>query len=408
MPRNNAFYSSAHEPLRTNPFIDIQHDRVTGPFSFLNPTRAAFKPTPSKDQSFGTSCSPGANHIHSKNTHCRQDNEQSASKVEFQWRSRDNRKGRHTLVVDPSSDSSAPYLTPKATSSALEILRGIGRMCTQFPYWDVSYLVATIFTLGSCVWVINAFFVFLPLVQPKTEFSNEILVGGGVTAFIGATIFEIGSVLLLIEAVNENRSGCFGWALEQAVLGDEGGKNIIRVRPDKDRCIHHHTNKGNFVGKGSIKQDPSEANPRSSASAIADPEKSTETTSAGDAWVWFPSWHELKIHYLRELGFLASLAQFCGATIFWISGFTALPGVNNKLSHGLLDGIYWVPQIVGGTGFIISGSLYMLETQPKWYLPAWEVLGWYVFAEETKSLAIHPVLLARLTDHILGISASGT
>ena len=29
-----------------------------------------------------------------------------------------------------------------------------------------------------------------------------------------------------------------------------------------------------------------------------------------------------------------------------ISGFTALPGINNKMSRGLLDGIYWAPQIV--------------------------------------------------------------
>lgn len=29
-----------------------------------------------------------------------------------------------------------------------------------------------------------------------------------------------------------------------------------------------------------------------------------------------------------------------------ISGFTALPGINNKMSQGLLDGIYWVPQMV--------------------------------------------------------------
>ena len=61
-----------------------------------------------------------------------------------------------------------------------------------------------------------------------------------------------------------------------------------------------------------------------------------------------------------------------------ISGFTALPGINNKMSQGLLDGIFWVPQMVGGSGFIISGMLYMLETQPKWYVPAWEVLGWHI------------------------------
>ena len=83
-------------------------------------------------------------------------------------------------------------------------------MTMQYPYWDVSWLVATIFTLGSVVWVINAFFSYLPLAQPGTSFNNEVLVGGGISAFIGATIFEIGSVLLMIEAVNENRSGCFG------------------------------------------------------------------------------------------------------------------------------------------------------------------------------------------------------
>ncbi len=48
------------------------------------------------------------------------------------------------------------------------------------------------------------------------------------------------------------------------------------------------------------------------------------------------------------------------------------------MSQGLLDGIFWVPQIVGGCGFIVSSLLYMLETQPKWYIPAWEVLGWHI------------------------------
>jgi hypothetical protein len=58
---------------------------------------------------------------------------------------------------------------------------------------------------GSAVWVINGCFVWLPLAAPWTEFPTEYDIGGGVTAFIGATIFEIGSVLLMLEAVNENR-----------------------------------------------------------------------------------------------------------------------------------------------------------------------------------------------------------
>ncbi len=58
--------------------------------------------------------------------------------------------------------------------------------------------------------MINAFFAYLPLAQPSASFNGEVLVGGGVSAFVGATIFEVGSVLLMIEAVNENQAGCFG------------------------------------------------------------------------------------------------------------------------------------------------------------------------------------------------------
>ena len=117
-------------------------------------------------------------------------------------------------------------------------------MFTTYPYWDVSYLVAIVFTLGSVVWCINAFFVWLPLQDPSTEFPGEITDGGGWTAWIGATIFEFGSILLMIEAVNENRTDCFGWAVEE-VLEEEG---LIRLKPHG--CTHHHKNKGNLVGKG--------------------------------------------------------------------------------------------------------------------------------------------------------------
>jgi len=237
------------------------------------------------------------------------------------------------------------------------------RMVTLYPVWDVSYLVAVVFTLGSMVWVINAFFVWLPLVKPSSEFPGEIGVGGGITAFIGATIFEIGSILLMIEAINESRSGCFGWALHGA-LHDASGL-VVGIEPSLGECRHHHLNRKNLVGK-------------CHRSAGTQAGHNGEVDASKKAWQWFPSHVDLQTHYLHELGFLASLAQFLGASVFWISGFTALPGIQDRLSQPLRNGIYWLPQIIGGTGFIVSGTLFMLETQRKWYRPAFSVLGWHI------------------------------
>jgi hypothetical protein len=152
--------------------------------------------------------------------------------------------GRHAIVVTPEAGQNGKYLTPPSTSTMKETLKGIWRMFSTYPYWDVSYLVAVVFTLGSVVWCINAFFVWLPLEAPSTEFPGEIANAGGITAFIGATIFEFGSILLMIEAVNENRADCFGWALEE-VLEERG---MMRLKADG--CTHHHKNRGNLVGKG--------------------------------------------------------------------------------------------------------------------------------------------------------------
>jgi hypothetical protein len=58
--------------------------------------------------------------------------------------------------------------------------------------------------------------------------------------------------------------------------------------------------------------------------------------------------------------------------------FTGLPGIQNHLSQGLINGIYWVPQIVGGSGFVFSGLLFAIESKTKWYIPVPMALGWHV------------------------------
>ncbi len=246
MSRNTQFHPS-HEPLRTSNNLQLQHHQISGPFCFLNPTTAQYrhiglsKHLDSTDELYNPTSEPRPN-AEKTPPHT---SEQGASDVQFQWRSRDNRKGRHALVVDRDDSPDAKYGTPGKTSSVTEVVRGVGRMVLKYPYWDVSYLVAIIFSFGSVVWVVNGFFVWLPFVNPSTEFPGEVGKAGGITAFLGATIFEIGSVLLMFEAVNESRSGCFGWALERAL---EGGRTS--VRPDRGGCGHHHGNRGNLMGRG--------------------------------------------------------------------------------------------------------------------------------------------------------------
>merc|ERR1711981_210109 len=161
----------------------------------------------------------------------------------------------------------------------------------------------------------------------------------------------------MLEAINENQTGCFGWAIHQ-LFDDQRGQQLL-ISPDLDGCSHHHPNKHNLVGKGSA---------QSQKPIDAEDELATDKPSY-KSWSWYPTWQDLKTQYLHEIGFLACSAQMFGATIFWISGFTALPGILDHLSPSLEDGIYWTPQVVGGSGFIVSGILFMLETQKRWYKP---------------------------------------
>ena len=249
------------------------------------------------------------------------------------------------------------------------------------------------------VWCINGLFVWYPLAAPWTEFPGEVDIGGGVTACIGATIFEVGSVLLMLEAINENReylsvlfsqyikshtdnhqqgSDCFGWALEEAL---EGRGHRLRSSGEK-QCVHHHQLRYAFQkssGDGSVTAATTTVE-EARTPAGNNSDNTTTTTHRGPSqrWRWWPTRHELATHYIRDIGFLACLAQMIGATIFWIAGFTGLPPILDALSVPAANGIYWLPQVVGGTGFIVSGLLFMIEVQDKWWKPAPRMLGWHV------------------------------
>ncbi|KAJ5435404.1 hypothetical protein N7445_006289 [Penicillium cf. griseofulvum] len=333
--------------------FQLDETRVTGPISFLNPTSAHYKPFQNPEET------------------------RPPPQIERLWRSRDNRKGRHAIRVDTEAlPHETGITTPALTQSFSTVARIILRMVTYVPYWDVSYLVAMSFTIGSAVFIANGFFVWLPLADKKTEFRGEIVVAGGWTGFVGATIFEIGGVLLMLEAFNTNHTGCFGWALETAVEKSiEDGiphRPMNKIKPKVSECEHHHANRKSFL------QEKHYHHANDNAHFHRDDTGYITSSPDGRTFRWIPSMSEFRTHYVHEIGFLASLILFLSATIFWIGAIVGIPDIIEHMSKGLTDGLYWGTSTLGGLGFTVSSYMYMLETQSKWYLPAWHVLGWHI------------------------------
>lgn len=102
-------------------------------------------------------------------------------------------------------------------------------MFTEFPYWDISFWVAFLFTIGCLIFIVASLFYWLPVAYLSTEFPKETTIGGGVLFFVGATLFQVGAIFLVFEAVNENQKGCFGWVVRE-----------LFFEADPSSCAHHH------------------------------------------------------------------------------------------------------------------------------------------------------------------------
>ncbi|KAK8070106.1 hypothetical protein PG994_006722 [Apiospora phragmitis] len=141
--------------------------------------------------------------------------------------------------------------------------------------------------------------------------------------------------------------------------------------------MHHHSEKRSFLSSPpkTPQTDGDDDDDDDSGDGSGDEQQGRKGRRT---WQWWPTWHELTTHYFREIGFLACLSQFAGATVFWISAFAGLSPILNALSTPAANGVFWLPQVVGGTGFIVSGGLFMLEVQPSWHRPAPRVLGWHI------------------------------
>jgi hypothetical protein len=168
-----------------------------------------------------------------------------------------------------------------------KISSGIRRVrhVLRVQWWNISWWVAFFFTLGSIIWVLNAFAAFLPFSLPshfESEQSTEqAKTLAGWTAWVGATIFEMGSVCGMLEAWNRGRE--------------------ILVPPPR------------LVDKLETGLHELDGNRKNNSA------NSTHRRRRGQKWIWF----SLDPTFFREAGFLAAFFQFWAATVFWISGYAS-------------------------------------------------------------------------------------
>jgi len=154
MARNTYFHPD-REPLKHEAALRLNNDKIYGPFAFLNPTQAHFDHVGNAKSSgeSGESQSEGQEEEPIKDSTTTPKDDVPASNIGFKWTSRNNRKGRHALVILPSDMEHAKFLTPPPTNTLKVILKNISRMVWYYPVWDVSWLVAYVFVWGSMVWV---------------------------------------------------------------------------------------------------------------------------------------------------------------------------------------------------------------------------------------------------------------
>lgn len=210
MRRNTAFRPE-QEPFRDDDALQIQKDRTRGAVPFFNPTHAHFDVLPSSTP-LG---SQGISEVNPSSTPV-----QSDLGVVYTWTARNNRKGRHAILL-PSQRSQDPQtLTPRPTARLDAVLHGIRRMATYYPVWDISYLYALVYTYSCMVTLVTACLLFIPAFDPDRTFEEDAEDAVGILTFMNATTLAIATVLLVFETLYEQRMDCFGWSLERWYNGE--------------------------------------------------------------------------------------------------------------------------------------------------------------------------------------------
>lgn len=369
-------FDTEYEPFRDDDDLQLQRDKVTGPFRFMNPTRALFSYTAERTE----------DHLDSRGIDLEAKRSQDTGEgfdfhgadVEYKWTSRNNRKGRHAIIIRESQERVNPYATPPATTGPRPMLKGIWRMLTVFTLHDVSYLLAVAFTLACVLLVINAILSFLPYVNHRVHNSDTLYRIQAILGALGCTLFFSGTLFAFAEAVNVNRRGCFGWKLVRVShpanphstdsLAETAALTLLV--PDGS-CVHHHDSYKVVAG-----------HPESWNQAVLDRRASSlrpehRHLRTKQPWIWLPSWQEVRTHLRYDFGFVTATMLVLSSAVYCAMAWAALATV---CKTGEVAPWIRFPQLVAALGFVASCVLSMIETQPNWWQPSMGVVGWHANA----------------------------
>ena len=123
LARNKTFRPDI-DPTRRTDSLRLNEEQVSGPVSFLNPTQARFEGrliAAANTTSITLEQDPGADLIRPEH-----DLVDGKPVLRYAWTSRNNRKGRQTLIIPATQKNEDQKITtPPPTSETEEVLKGI-------------------------------------------------------------------------------------------------------------------------------------------------------------------------------------------------------------------------------------------------------------------------------------------
>jgi hypothetical protein len=251
-------------------------------------------------------------------------------------------------------------------------------MWTIFPLRDISWIVAFSFTMGSTVWVVNGFFLLLPLIDPEANFLKETPYATSASSLLGTLIFSVGGYAGFLEGMNLKRGGDSIGGMDVEFVEITETRTRMDVEEILDEAVEPKSSTSSYESPQQLLRTSTSTINTDDVNAV---HASPQSALLGNpAFIYFPTMHQLLTIYAQSFHFHAGLIQFLGTIIFSIATITSLPGILPSLATSpfLIPLLNLLPATLGAFLFLTSSILQLLSAQKQWYRP--EILKgeWHV------------------------------